>query len=70
MGCLLTTFFIAAFSNFMIEESYKSVKLCELIIPFYQKYRKYYDKSFSYSRQLLPLYEKLVILQCINYIFL
>lgn len=70
VGSLLTTFFIAAFSHFMLDENYKSVKLCEIIVTFYHKYRKFFDKSFSYYSQLQPLYEKLVILQCINYIYL
>lgn len=54
----------------MLEEYYKSAKVCETIVPFYHKFRKFYDRSLSYQTQLQPIYEKLVILQCINYIFL
>lgn len=67
---MLTAFFVAAFGHFMLGENYKSVKLCEIVVGFYQKYRKFFDKSFSYYTQLQPMYEKLVILQCINYIYL
>ena len=65
----MTLFLNVSMSHFMLEEYNKSSKLLETVAPFYLKNRKYFSKSPSYEN-LHRVYEKVVALLCINYIFL
>ena len=68
-GALLNLFFTTSFCYFMMGENNKSIKLCETIVAFFQKYRKYFSKSI-HEKDMVRVHEKNVALLCINHIFL
>ena len=68
-GSILYLFYLSSFCYWMIEDYQRSAKISELIVHYFQKHRKHFNRSAHFD-SLQRIHEKNVTLLCLNFIFL